>query len=101
MIEHATGTARGCWGSTTGGQGSEGFVADLLVVNGNPLGQPQSVNPYGTDVMVVNGKPVSNYTALRERFYVEVIRGRRIGGGNGRSRTCIPYYVPTLNSLDS
>ena len=46
------------------GKVREGFIADLLVVNGNPLENLKLLNPYGTDVMLLNGRPVSNYTPL-------------------------------------
>ena len=32
------------------GKVREGFTADLLVVNGNPLDDLKLLNPYGTDV---------------------------------------------------
>ena len=40
-----------------------GFIADLLVVNGNPLQDLHVLNPYGTDLMSVNGQIVDNYTS--------------------------------------
>ena len=46
------------------GKVREGFIADLLVVNGNPLENLKLLNPYGTDVMLLNGRPVSNYTPV-------------------------------------
>ena len=45
-------TARRCSASTTGSAASaQGFVADLLVVNGNPLENLRVMNPYGADLM--------------------------------------------------
>jgi hypothetical protein len=75
------------------GKVREGFVADLLVVNGNPLDNLKVLNPYGTDVMVVNGKPVSNYTVVSPGDQVQVIRG---GGIEWTIKDGIPYHVPTL-----
>ena len=35
------------------GRVRQGFIADLLVVNGNPLENLRLLNPYGTDVMTL------------------------------------------------
>ena len=59
------------------GKVREGFIADLLVVNGNPLENLQVLNPYGADVNV-NGQN---------------IRG---GGIEWTIKDGIPYHVPTL-----
>jgi adenine deaminase len=75
------------------GKVREGFVADLLVVNGNPLENLRVLNPYGTDVMVVNGKPVSNYAPVSASDHVQTIRG---GGIEWTIKDGIPYHVPTL-----
>jgi imidazolonepropionase-like amidohydrolase len=75
------------------GKVREGFIADLLVVNGNPLENLKVLNPYGTDVMVVNGKPVSNYTPVGVADQVQSVRG---GGIEWTIKDGIPYHVPTL-----
>src|SRR5438132_13228672 len=41
-----------------------GFVADLLVVNGNPLENLRIMSPYGTDLMSNNGQIIDNYSAI-------------------------------------
>ena len=94
VIEHATWNGARMLGLDDRlGKVREGFVADLLVVNGNPLDNLKLLNPYGTDVMVVNGKPVSNYTAVGAGDHVEVMRG---GGIEWTIKDGIPYHVPTL-----
>jgi hypothetical protein len=54
-----------------------GFVADLLIVNGNPLENLRILTPGGTDV-IVDG------------------RSRRGGGIEWTIKDGIPYHVPTL-----
>ena len=71
----------------------EGFIADLLVVNGNPLENLKLLNPYGTDVMLLNGKPASNYSAIALGDKVESTHG---GGIEWTIKDGIPYHVPTL-----
>src|SRR5262245_9765754 len=46
------------------GRVREGFTADLLVVNGNPLENLRLLNPYGTDVMTYNGRIIDNYSSV-------------------------------------
>jgi imidazolonepropionase-like amidohydrolase len=75
------------------GKVREGFIADLLVVNGNPLENLRVLNPYGTDVMVINGKPVSNYAPVAATDHVQTVRG---GGIEWTIKDGIPYHVPTL-----
>ena len=75
------------------GKVREGFGADLLVVNGNPLDDLKLLNPYGTDVMLVNGHQVSNYTAPAAGDRVQVVHG---GGIEWTIKDGIPYHVPTL-----
>jgi adenine deaminase len=75
------------------GKVREGFVADLLVVNGNPLENLKLLNPAGADVMTVNGRPVSNYTRVSPGDRVQVTRG---GGIEWTIKDGIPYHVPTL-----
>ncbi len=76
------------------GRVREGYIADLLVVNGNPLDDLRVLNPYGTDVLTVGGKPVSNYAPLTgaERD-AKVVRG---GGIEWTIKEGVPYHVPTL-----
>ena len=51
VIEHATWNGARMLGLDDRlGKVREGFVADLLVVNGNPLENLKLLNPYGTDV---------------------------------------------------
>jgi hypothetical protein len=75
------------------GKVREGFVADLLVVNGNPLENLKLLNPAGADVMTVNGRPVPNYTRVSPGDRVQVTRG---GGIEWTIKDGIPYHVPTL-----
>jgi imidazolonepropionase-like amidohydrolase len=94
VLEHATWNGARMLGLDNRiGKVREGFVADLLVVNGNPLENLKVLNPYGTDVMVVNGKPVSNYTPVGVGDHVQVMRG---GGIEWTIKDGIPYHVPTL-----
>jgi imidazolonepropionase-like amidohydrolase len=76
------------------GRVREGFIADLLVVNGNPLQNLRLLNAYGTDVMTYDGKPVDSYTALADPAdpRVKVARG---GGIEWTIKDGIPYHVPT------
>src|SRR3989442_446007 len=75
------------------GKVREGFIADLLVVNGNPLENLKLLNPYGADVMMVNGKPMPNYTPIGSGDRVQNARG---GGIEWTIKDGIPYHVPTL-----
>jgi len=71
-----------------------GFVADLLVVNGNPLENLHVLNPFGTDVVTLNGTPVSNYDSLVPGdARLKVARG---GGIEWTIKDGIPYHVPQL-----
>lgn len=71
------------------------YVADLLVVNGNPLENLRIMNPYGTDLMAYEGKVVNNYTAavLPDDRKVSSVHG---GGIEWTLKDGIPYHVPTL-----
>jgi adenine deaminase len=94
VIEHATWNGARLLGLEDRlGKVREGFTADLLVVNGNPLDNLKLLNPYGTDVMVVNGRPVSNYTRLGPGDQMQVVRG---GGIEWTIKDGVPYHVPTL-----
>jgi imidazolonepropionase-like amidohydrolase len=94
VIEHATWNGARMIGMDGRlGKVREGFVADLLVVNGNPLDDLKLLNPYGNDVMLVNGRQVSNYTQFGPGDRVQVVRG---GGIEWTIKDGIPYHVPTL-----
>ena len=94
VIEHATWNGARMVGLDDRiGKVREGFTADLLVVNGNPLDDLKLLNPYGTDVMLVNGRQVSNYTAPAAGDRVQVVHG---GGIEWTIKDGIPYHVPTL-----
>ena len=73
----------------------EGFVADLLVVNGNPLENLRVLNPYGIDVMTYDGKVVNNYSGFVQPGdpHVKLAHG---GGIEWTIKDGIPYHVPTL-----
>jgi Amidohydrolase family len=59
------------------GRVRQGYLADLLVVNGNPLDNLRVLNPYGTDVYKDG-------------------RMSRGGGIEWTIKNGIPYHVPTL-----
>jgi hypothetical protein len=76
------------------GRVRQGFVADLLVVNGNPLDNLRLLNPYGTDILTYDGKPVSSYSAIAPGDpKAKVVHG---GGIEWTIKEGIPYHVPTL-----
>ena len=57
VITHATFNGAKVLGlADTIGRIRRGYVADLLVVNGNPLENLRVMNPYGTDLMAYDGK---------------------------------------------
>lgn len=94
VLEHAT------WnGAQMVGMGDrlgkvrQGWMADLLVVNGNPLENVRLLNPYGTEVMTVNGRVMPNYTPVIAGDKVESVHG---GGIEWTIKDGIPYHVPTL-----
>jgi imidazolonepropionase-like amidohydrolase len=72
-----------------------GFIADLLVINGNPLENLRLMNPYGTDLMAYNGQIISNYSGVVKPGdpNVKVVHG---GGIEWTIKDGIPYHVPTL-----
>ena len=71
-----------------------GYVADLLVVNGNPLDDLHLLNPYGEEILTLNGRPVSNYDSLDPGDPgLKVARG---GGIEWTIKDGIPYHVPVL-----
>src|SRR4029079_10296850 len=76
VIEHATWNGARLLGMEDRlGKVREGFIADLLVVNGNPLENLRVLNPYGTDVMMVNGRVVPNYTPVEPADRVQNVHG--------------------------
>ena len=76
------------------GRVRQGFIADLLIVNGNPVENLRLLNPAGTDVLTYDGRVVDNYSALRPGDpKVKVGRG---GGIEWTIKEGIPYHVPTL-----
>ena len=94
VIEHATWNGARLLGMEDRlGKVREGFIADLLVVNGNPLDNLRLLNPYGADVMLLNGKPASNYTPIGAHDRAENAHG---GGIEWTIKDGIPYHVPTL-----
>ena len=94
VIEHATWNGAKLLGMDDRiGKIREGFIADLLVVNGNPLENLKLLNAYGTDVMLINGKPASNYAAIGAGDRIENVHG---GGIEWTIKDGIPYHVPTL-----
>jgi len=94
VIEHATWNGAKLLGLEDRiGKVREGFVADLLVVNGNPLENLKLLNPYGADVMLINGRQGSNYSPLGPG---DKVQGSRGGGIEWTIKDGIPYHVPTL-----
>jgi imidazolonepropionase-like amidohydrolase len=94
VIEHATWNGARLIGMADRlGKVREGFIADLLVVNGNPVENLRLLNPYGADVMMLNGRQASNYSPLRPNDRVEAARG---GGIEWTIKDGIPYHGPTL-----
>ncbi len=76
------------------GRVRQGFIADLLVVNGNPVENLKLLNPYGTDVLTYDGKVVDNYSPIRPGHpKVRIVHG---GGIEWTIKEGIPYHVPTL-----
>ncbi|MGH9158952.1 MAG: amidohydrolase family protein [Vicinamibacteraceae bacterium] len=71
-----------------------GLVADLLVVNGNPLENLRLLSPYGADVMMVGDKVVNNYSPVNPGD--TSVRNARGGGIEWTLKDGIPYHVPTL-----
>jgi hypothetical protein len=73
----------------------QGFIADLLVVNGNPLENLRLMNAYGTDLMTYDGRIVNNYSGFVKPGDPKV--GMVHGGGvEWTIKDGIPYHVPTL-----
>jgi hypothetical protein len=94
VIEHATWNGAKLIGMDDKlGKVREGFLADLLVVNGNPLENLKVLNPYGTDVMTVNGRVRPNDTPIGPGDRAQNVHG---GGIEWTIKEGIPYHVPTL-----
>ena len=94
VIEHATWNGARLLGMDDRiGKVREGFIADLLVVNGNPLDNLKLLNPYGTDVMLLNGNPAPSYAAIGPNDKVQNAHG---GGIEWTIKDGIPYHAPTL-----
>src|SRR5207244_2573930 len=70
-----------------------GCIADLLVVNGNPLENLRVMNPYGTDLMSYNGQIIDNYSGIVKPGdpNVKSVHG---GGIEWTIKDGIPYHVP-------
>lgn len=71
-----------------------GYIADLLVVNGNPLEDLRVLNPYGADIVTLDGTPVSNYSSLVPGD--KRIKAGHAGGIEWTIKDGVPYHVPTL-----
>jgi imidazolonepropionase-like amidohydrolase len=94
VIEHATWNGAQMVGLQDRlGKVREGFVADLLVVNGNPLENLKLLNPAGTEVVTINGRAVSNYARPGPGETARIVQG---GGIEWTIKDGIPYHVPTL-----
>ncbi len=94
VIEHATWNGARLIGMEDRlGKVREGFIADLLVVNGNPLENLKLLNPYGTDVMLLNDAVTPNNAPIGPNDKVQNAHG---GGIEWTIKDGIPYHVPTL-----
>jgi imidazolonepropionase-like amidohydrolase len=72
----------------------QGYVADVLVVNGNPLENLRVLNPYGVDLLMYDGKPVDSYAPVAPNDpKAKFARG---GGIEWTIKDGIPYPAPTL-----
>lgn len=77
------------------GRVRQGYIADLLVINGNPLANLRLMNPYGTDLMSYDGQIVDNYSSVvrPDDPKVKTVHG---GGIEWTLKDGIAYHVPTL-----
>ena len=77
------------------GRVRQGYMADLLIINGNPLANLRLMNPYGTDLMSYDGQIVDNNSGVvrPEDPKVKTVHG---GGIEWTLKDGIPYHVPTL-----
>jgi len=73
----------------------QGLIADLLVVNGNPLENLRLMNPYGADLMSYHGQIINNYSDMVKPGDPDFkpVHG---GGIEWTIKDGIPYHVPTL-----
>lgn len=73
----------------------QGYIADLLIVNGNPLENLRVLNPYGADRVTLGGRVVSNYS--REIMPGDPnVQAARGGGVAWTIKDGVPYHGPTL-----
>jgi imidazolonepropionase-like amidohydrolase len=96
VVEHATVNGAKVLGMADRvGRVRQGMVADLLVVNGNPLENMRIMNPYGTDLMSYNGQIINNMSGIVKPgdTNVKMVHG---GGIEWTIKDGIPYHVPTL-----
>jgi imidazolonepropionase-like amidohydrolase len=96
VIEHATVNGAKVLGlSDKVGRVRQGMVADLLIVNGNPLEDLRLMNPYGTDLMTYKGQVINNMSGvvMPGDPNVKMVHG---GGIEWTIKDGIPYHVPTL-----
>ncbi len=96
VLKHATSDGAKVIGlSDRLGRIRPGLIADLLVINGNPLENLRVMNPYGTDLMSYNGQIIDNYSGIvkPEDRNVRQVHG---GGIEWTIKDGIPYHVPTL-----
>ena len=94
VIEHATWNGARLLGMEERlGKVREGFIADLLVVNGNPLENLKLLSPAGADVMLLNGTAAPNTAPIGPNDKVQPAHG---GGIEWTIKDGIPYHVPTL-----
>jgi hypothetical protein len=75
------------------GRVRQGYIADLLVINGNPLANLRIMNPYGTDLMAYDGKIIDNYSPMVQPGdpHVTLVHG---GGIEWTIKDGIPYHAP-------
>ena len=93
VIEHATWNGARLLGMGDKlGKIREGYMADLVIVNGNPLENLRLLNPAGADVVTVNGKRVVNYAV--GPYDKPVVQ--HVAGIEWTIKDGIPYHAPTL-----
>ncbi len=85
VLKHATVNGATLLGLGTSWTGPTGYVADLLVVNGNPLDNLHVLNPYGADVLTVNG--TAGLELLGRHAGRQDVRSSAAAASSGRSRT--------------
>ena len=76
VIEHATWNGARLLGMEERlGKVREGFIADLLVVNGNPLDNLKLLSPAGADIMLLNGTAAPNTAPIGPSDKVQPAHG--------------------------